>query len=159
MLWKPSHRADPPAVALADRHYSRKRPGTPQFVSPGRCLVFLTESKDALWVSSWPEYVKHDWPGSWMCSIFRNEGDVLSSRLIREAVAATRWNWPDVPALGMVTFVDRAKTKPKRDPGYCFQCAGFSVVGKTRGGLVVLQLLPEDMPEPEPPLGAQLRLF
>ena len=54
MRWHLSHRADPRAVALADRHYSRQKPGTPQFVKPGRCLVLLTEPPQALWVTSWP---------------------------------------------------------------------------------------------------------
>lgn len=58
--WRRSDRADPAALILADRHYSRQKPGTPQFVQPGRCLVLVTEDRTALWVTSWPfaEYVK-----------------------------------------------------------------------------------------------------
>ena len=67
----------------------------------------------------------------------------MSSDLIRDALAATRWKWPDIPELGMVTFVDMKKTKPKRDPGYCFLCAGFERVGETKGGLAALQILSE----------------
>jgi hypothetical protein len=33
------------------------------------------------------------------------------------------------------------------------------VVGKTQGGLIALQLLPADMPEARPPIGAQIPLF
>src|SRR5690242_7545534 len=51
--WYLSHRADPRAVPLADRHYNRQKPGTPQFVPPGRCLVLLTADAGALWVTSW----------------------------------------------------------------------------------------------------------
>lgn len=54
MNWRLSHRADKAALPLADRHYNRQKQWTPQFVPPGRCLVFLTSGKDALWVSSWP---------------------------------------------------------------------------------------------------------
>jgi hypothetical protein len=156
-----SHRFDLAAVALADRHYSRQKIGSPQFVPPGRCLVLLTEAADACWASSWPysEYTHHDWAGAWVCSIFRNEGTILSSTLIRQAVAATRWRWPDVPDLGMVTFVDPAKTRRKRDPGRCFRRAGFRPCGATAGNLVALQLVPADMPDPEMPHGAQDRLF
>lgn len=38
--WQPSHRFDPRGVRIADRHYNRQKPGTNQFVPPGRCLVF-----------------------------------------------------------------------------------------------------------------------
>ena len=41
MNWRLSHRADPEARVLADRHYNRQKPGTPQFVPPGRCLVLV----------------------------------------------------------------------------------------------------------------------
>jgi hypothetical protein len=135
-LWTTSWRADPKARAFADRHYNRQSIGSDQFVPPGRCLVLKRD--DAFWVTSWPfaEYVKHAWPGAWVCSAFRNEGSHLSSDLIRAAVAATRWQWDDVPDLGMVTFVDPAKVRRKRDPGRCFLRAGFRNVGETAGGLV-----------------------
>jgi hypothetical protein len=156
MNWRISHRADLEAVVIADRHYSRQKPGTPQFVPPGRCFVLVMDS--AYWVTSWPfaEYVKHAWPGAWMCSAFRNEGGVLSSLLIREAVAATRWNYGEAPELGMVTFVDTKKVRHKRDPGRCFIKAGFKKCGWTKGGLLALQLRPEDMPEAEAPNGITL---
>jgi hypothetical protein len=157
--WTRSDRAEPAGAHLADRHYSRQSVGAAQFVPPGRCLVLLRP--DALWVTSWPEaeYVLHAWAGAWVCSLFRNEGPLLSSGLIREAVAATRWHWPEVPTLGMVTFIDPDKVRHKRDPGRCFRRAGFVEVGRTAGGLVALQLLPEAMPEPEPALGEQFELF
>jgi len=152
MNWLKSNRADPEVVPLADRHYNRQKIGSPQFAPPGRCLVLKTALVDAFWITSWPyaQYVKHAWAGAWVCSAFRNEGTVLSSRLVTDAVSATRFFYGDVPELGMVTFVDTTKTKKKRDPGRCFRKAGFSHVGYTKGGLVVLQLLPKDMPEPVP---------
>lgn len=149
MRWCKSHRFDPAAAALADRHYNRRKIGSPQFVPPGRCLVLLSECQQALWVTSWPfaEYVKHAWAGAWMNSLFRNEGAGLSSDLIREAVAATIEHYGSAPALGMVTFVDPTKTHRKRDPGRCYRKAGFRHVGQTKGGLVALQMTPEAMPE------------
>lgn len=161
MIWRLSHRADPDALPLADRHYNRQKVGSPQFVPPGRCLVLLSECKRALWVSSWPfaEYVKHQWAGAWICSCFRNEGAGLSSELIRQAVAVTLFVWREPPSLGMVTFVDAAKTRRKRDPGRCYRKAGWEPCGMTKGGLHALQLLPERMPEPEPPLPAPMPLF
>jgi hypothetical protein len=144
-----SHRADPRACALADRHYTRQHIGAPQFVPPGRCLVFLTPEADALWVTSWPfaEYVKHAWPGAWICSLFRNESAALSSEMIRAAVSLTRAYW-EPPPLGMLTFVDPGKVRRKRDPGRCYLKAGFVRVGETKGGLVALQMTPDRMPSP-----------
>lgn len=159
-LWTLSHRADKDALPIADRHYNRQKPGTPQFVPPGRCVVLLTADKKALWVSSWPfaEYVKHAWAGAWVCSCFRNESDTLSSLLIREAVAVTRYIWGDPPPLGMVTFVDMDKVRKKRDFGRCYRKAGWHVCGETKGDLLALQLKPDEMPEPQEPSGAQMRL-
>lgn len=160
--WQLSWRADPVARQIADRHYNRQSIGSAQFVPPGRCLVLTTPNstgeRGCLWVTSWPfaEYVQHAWAGAWMCSAFRNEAPdaYLSSDLIRDAVAATVAEW-DPPELGMVTFVDAAKTRRKRDPGRCFLRAGFRVVGETKKGLVALALAPEDMPAPERALGTQ----
>lgn len=139
---------------MADRHYSRKTIGAPQFAPPGRKLVLLTTDADALWVTSFPfaEYVKHAWAGAWLCSLFRNESSTLSSELIRQAVAATRWYYGDPPELGMVTFIDSSKVRHKRDPGRCFLKAGFKYCGHTKGGLVAVQMVPEDVPPPEEPL-------
>lgn len=157
MIWRLSWRADPEARVIADRHYNRQAIGAAQFVPPGRCLVLVAPA--ALWITSWPfaEFVRHAWPGAWVCSAFRNEDRRnLSSDLVRQAVAATRWRWPAVPDLGMITFVDPDKTRPKRDPGRCFRRAGFEPCGETLGGLVALRLGPERMPDAEAPLGAQL---
>lgn len=153
MNWELSHRADRRALPIADRHYNRQKIGAPQFVPPGRCLVLLTHIADALWVSSWPfaEYVKHNWAGAWVCSCFRNESDILSSKLIREACAVTRWKWGDPPEIGMVTFVNTEKVRKKRDWGRCYLKAGFKNVGSTKGGLVTLMLEPKDFPIPQPP--------
>lgn len=157
MHWNLSWRADPVAARIADRHYNRQRVGSPQFVPPGRCLVLVRE--DALWVTSWPfaQYTKHEWAGALVCTTFRNEGKVLSSVLIEDALAATSWwlasrGW-EAPALGMVTFVDRDKTRPKGHPGMCYRHAGFVPVGETKGGLVALQrraLPPARAPLPNP---------
>jgi hypothetical protein len=160
MDWHISHRADRRALPLADAHYSRQKPGTPQFVKPGRCIVLLTGAADALWVSSWPfaEHVKHAWAGAWECSLFRNTGPTLSSTLIVEAVAVTRWHWGDPPDGGMITFIDTRYTRSP-NPGYCYKRAGWRQVGRTQGGLIALQLLPAGMPPAAPPWGRLGTLF
>ena len=90
-----------------------------------------------------------------MNSCFRRESGPLASLLIREAVAITRWRWPDVPELGMVTFVDAGKVARKRDPGRCYVRAGFHACGETKSGLLAFQMLPAEMPEAMEPIVAQ----
>ena len=87
-----------------------------------------------------------------MCGLFRNEGPVLSSVLIREAVAATRYHFGAPPEAGMVTLVNAGKVRHKRDPGRCFRRAGFELDGLTKGGLVALVLAPDAMPPAAPML-------
>jgi len=159
MRWRMSRRFDQEARKIADRHYSRGKPGVPDFVGNVKPLVLLApvgEAARALWVSAWQTFVRHEWVNAWQCVLFRNEGAGLSSQLITEAVAATRWCWGGMPENGFITFVDRAKTRPKKHPGYCYRLSGWREVGHTKNGLVVLQLAPEDMPDPVAPHGAQL---
>lgn len=113
MRWRESWRADPAGARIMDNHYSRGTPGADQFVQPGRCVVLvmheIAQPEVAIWVTSWPfpEYVKHAWPGAWICAAFRNqlrdaEGHAMhrSSELILEAIAATRWYWSPPPHKG-----------------------------------------------------------
>jgi hypothetical protein len=84
-------------------------------------------------------------------SLFRTESDsALASDLIVAATAATHAHWPDLPALGMVSFVDASKVRHKRDPGRCYRKAGWTHVGYTKAGLWVYQILPVDFPDPLP---------
>lgn len=153
MNWQLSHRFDKRALPLADRHYNRQKPGTPQFVPPGRCFVLLSNDLSALWVTSWPfsQFTKHAWPGAWVNSLFRKESPGCASELIREAVALTRSKW-NPPPTGIVTFVDPRHVPPvkrrgKTIYGYCYLKAGFRHVGFTKGGLWTWQMRPEEMPE------------
>jgi hypothetical protein len=164
--WRKSDQYDPMVIPLADRHYSRKTVGAPKFVAPGRAIVLTTPLHDAAWVTTWPlaKYTKHAWAGAWINSFFRNEGQILSSSLIREAVSLTRGKWMVAPELGMITFIDTRYVRRKRDPGRCYRRAGFvpakcpihdvkddmcdACHSRTKGGLLALQMLPADMPEP-----------
>lgn len=145
MRWILSHRADPDCLPIADRHYNRQKVGSPQFVPPGRCVVLKTDG--AVWVNS----------------MFRKECDGIASEFIREAVAATRFIWPDVPTLGLVSFIDpnevaQRRTRGRLAIGQSYFEAGFKHVGYTKAGLWAMQLLPDDMPEPEAPLNCQTEL-
>ena len=49
---------------------------------PGRTLVLVTENGDAVWGTHWPQAeLALDGLDAWRCSIFRNEGPLLSSML------------------------------------------------------------------------------
>lgn len=165
MHWCRSHRADPLARVLADRHYNRQKPGATQFVPPGSCCVFLSECGRAFWVTSFPiaKYVRHAWGGAWICSAFRSEGAGTASVLISEAVSATRWWYGEPPSLGMITFIDRKKVRPtmvRGEPvwGWTYRKAGFVEAGETKGGLLALQLHPIDMPGPRAPRAMRVNL-
>lgn len=151
-VWRASHRFDPLALPLADRHYNRRKIGSPQFVPPGRCFVLLSNDERALWVTSWPfaEYVRHAWPGAWINSLFRREAGPVASDMILEAIARTRALW-EPPELGLVTFVSPKHVPPvmrrgKPIYGYCYLKAGFEHVGFTKGGLWAWQMTPDKMP-------------
>jgi len=160
MRWRLTHRGDRRARELADRHYNRQRIGTAMFVPPGRVVVLTAPG--LVWATSWPyaEYVKHEWAGAWINSLFRKEAPGLASEWILEAIAATRFIWGEPPPLGCVTFVDPTKIRHKRDPGRAYLRAGFRRVGRTlTRGYLAFQLLPEAMPPPDCPLGATLPLI
>lgn len=156
MIWRRSHRFDTAAVRLADRHYNRQKPGSPQFMPPGSCRVLLAENKKAVFGLSFPkaEYVKHAWAGAWVCSIFRNEeAGPLASTMIREAMAVMQTLYGAAPELGCISFVDPTKVpgiphRGERIKGFCFHMAGFRAVGETKKGLIAWQMLPREMPTP-----------
>ena len=158
MRWMISHKGDPAALKLADRHYSRQSVGSDQFLPPGRSLVLLTRCKRAVWASLEQRYSMHAWPDSWLCPIFRNESDLLSSELINDAVRATLFYWRGRPPRGFLTFVDGGKVNSSV-PGACFRAAGFRRIGETRKGLLVLGLAVDRLPRPEAPIGGQFSLF
>lgn len=124
--------------------------------------MLLTRAADAVWVTTWPyaELAWHEWAGAWVNTLFRNEGPILSSRLIEEAVQATCWKWSHRPALPhpIVTFINAKRVRPKRDPGYCYLMAGWERIGTTKSGLAVLGLAAAKFPAAQAPDGAQLRL-
>ncbi len=145
MRWCMSNRADPVARVLADRHYNRQS------------VVLVEDTARAFFVTSWPfpEFVKHEWPGAWMCSAFRSEDAGGSIELVRQAMAATRAALGEPPELGMVTFIDHQKVKPtiiRNHPtwGWIWIKAGFRYVGQTKTRLLAFQIQPEDMPAAEP---------
>lgn len=160
--WARVPRGDVFAVALANRHYSRRRRAA-QVGPPGDPVVLRTPEGDALWVASRSNYAREDgFPWAWSNGYFRNESSHLSSELIREAVAATISVYGPAPADGLITYVDPARVRSS-NPGYCFLAAGFQRAGQTAGGhgrpsLLRFRMAPEDMPPGLAPLELVERL-
>lgn len=140
--WRSSNHADPRAIALYLRHYSARRyaDNRPrrQFCAPGEKMVLLTEDCRAVYVWHHPLMDRRSGQVGVCCTLFRNEGPVLSSVLIEEAcsLAWTRW-----PGARLFTYVADAKIRSS-NPGYCFQRAGFAKCGRNATGkLTVLERL------------------
>lgn len=135
--WIVTHKGDVSCRLLADRHYSRQTIGSNQFCRPGRNLVLRTARGDAVWVS-WSG-IRDDGLEAWECTIFRNESEILSSKMITDAVDATLAEWGRPPKDGIITYVAADKVR-SANPGYCFKAAGWRRIGKSRKrGLTLLQ--------------------
>ena len=136
VYWLISHDMNPKAQELADRHYSRKTPGSKKgFMGPGEKLVLLSPLGDALftWLRSRADY-RGDKIEGVNCQIFRNEGHELSSRLILEA---EKFAWQKWPGLLLFTYVSTSKVQSKM-PGWCFMKAGWKLRGYNRTGKLKL---------------------
>ena len=133
MNWEIITKFDPRGAALADRHYSRRKIGSPQWMPPGQTMNLLTREGNALW-GWWRPHpdsgirAMNDLDG-WTCTIFRNESETQSSTLILEAeiMLASQYDCgPD----GMLTYVWDKKVASD-NPGYCFKMAGWTPVGRS----------------------------
>lgn len=139
--WVAAKDGDPRLKVLYDRHYSARRYRDSRTVKkvagPGEYLAFVTPMGDAAFV--WKKFRNAD-PAQTgvMCSIFRNEGPALSSDLIRRAMALA---WERCPGERLYTYVNPGKISSS-NPGYCFLRAGWRKCGMSKGGLVVLEVLP-----------------
>lgn len=135
----PSHRADPELCMLADRHYTRQKIGSPQFMPPGRTLVLRDAAGTAVfgWLWCLPG-LRYDKQEGYCCTIFRNESRRRSSELILEAETAAVNKWG---RNRMFTYVDASKVTSS-NPGYCFKMAGWRFIGKSLSGLHLLEKQP-----------------
>lgn len=154
MLWMRTTKFDRDACALADRHYSRRKVGAPQFMPPGETIVLLTAAKDAVfgWWRPHPSSGIRSMNGldGWTCTIFRNEGPVLSSTLVRAAEDFLRETGSTLGPDGLLTYVWDARVR-STNPGYCFRMAGWSVAGRSADGRkTLLQKIPALWPVQNP---------
>lgn len=147
--WYSVKDGDMRAYDLMRRHYSfhpykdgrRQDPTNPNrhlFVGPGEKMVLMTVDCRALFV--WRKFIDKSGQDGVNCAVFRNESDVLSSELIREAEQLAWVRWPQER---LYTYVNATKIRSS-NPGYCFKMAGWREYGRTKArGLVILEKLYE----------------
>lgn len=113
---------------LADRHYSRQKIGTRQFLPNGRKLVIRDAFGDVLFGWMFQEH-RDDGQQGVNCSIFRNESRRKSSDIILECeeLAVRKWG-----PQRMFTYINPAKIRSV-NPGYCFKHAGWTNVRDKAG--------------------------
>lgn len=145
--WLAVRDGDPRALALYVRHYSARKNGPstlPTFCGPGEKIVLLTPDCSALFVWRYERFRFDDQTGI-NCAIFRNEGQIRSSDLIREAcdIAWAKW-----PGARLYTFVWDAKVgtatqRGRAKAGWCYRKAGWKPCGRNADGrLTILEALP-----------------
>lgn len=140
--WLSSTARDPRAIALYFRHYSSAKGGrkascyTAGFVGQGEKLVLLTEPCDGLFVWVHSTIARLDGQVGVNCAVFRNEGEELSSELIREADELAWTRWPDERR--HFTYVDGSAVR-SANPGCCFKKAGWRRCGESQRGLLILE--------------------
>ena len=136
-LWWLTKDGDKDCLALYERHYSayQYRDGRTRklFVGPGEKVVLRTLRADAMFV--WRKFIDDSGQQGINCAVFRNESAHRSSQLIREADAIADFLWPDSRHY---TYVNAERISSK-NPGYCFQCAGWRRCGHTQGGLLIME--------------------
>lgn len=129
-VWVQVRDGDGECIELFSRHYSKyhyrdgRRPK--RFVGPGERIVLVTADGKAMFV--WRKFKDASGQKGINCAIFRNEGDLLSSNLILEAMKFAEVRWPGVR---LYTYVDPKKIRSV-NPGYCFKMAGWSWCGITK---------------------------
>ena len=136
-MWVRTKKFDKDACALADRHYSRRKVGAPQFMPPGQTIVLITPAKDAVfgWWRPHPDtgITPLNKLDGWTCTIFRNESSAKSSELILAAEHELLLSGHDVGPDGLLTYVWDAKVASS-NPGYCFIKAGWERRSRSADG-------------------------
>jgi hypothetical protein len=139
--WCISKDGDAFGYQMYRRHYScntKKRVLQRQFIGPGRKLVLL--GRDGKSLFAWRKFIDDTQPKQtgYNCAVFRNEGDVLSSVLIRDAVKVVFEMWGRDRCY---TFVDPSKIRSE-NPGCCFKKAGWIYCGMCKSGKLIFNLEP-----------------
>lgn len=118
------------AASLFNRHYSKYHykdgRNHTRFVGPGQRIVLITECGKAMFV--WRKFIDASGQQGVNCAVFRNETNLLSSDLIKQAVTIALERWPGER---LYTYVSAQKVKSV-NPGYCFIKAGWQKCGITK---------------------------
>lgn len=135
--WWLTKDGDRDCLELYERHYSAYKykddRTRSQFAGPGQTIVLRTLSADALFV--WRKFIDDSGQQGVNCAVFRNESELKSSDLIRQADAIADYCWPSERHY---TYVD-AKAVKSSNPGFCFIMAGWRRCGTTKRGLIILE--------------------
>ena len=139
-FWCETRDADLVVLELFQRHYTfgmtdSRKPRTKHFVGPGERMVLIFHTGEACFV--WRKFISLDHQEGVNCAIFRNEGPVLSSELIRNAdeLAWQRW-----PGERLYTYVNQRMIRSS-NPGCCFIKAGWRRCGLTKKrGFTILEI-------------------
>lgn len=137
--WVVTHKYDPRGAALADRHYSRRTIGSPQFMPPGETLVLVTEDGRAVfgWRRPHPASGLRAMNGldGWTCTIFRSEYEERgrASGLILAAEQRLLQSGRSIGPDGMLTYVFDRKVRSS-NPGCCFKKAGWLAGSRSQRG-------------------------
>lgn len=135
--WKQIKDGNICARKLYERHYSCRRYKDGRrpklFCGPGEKIVLLSIDEKALFV--WRKFKSMNGQKGINCAIFRNESQILSSLLIKQAeeIAWKRW-----PGERLYTYVNPRKIKSK-NPGCCFKKAGWKFAGITKKKLLIFE--------------------
>jgi len=131
-IWTRTTKFDPHCAALADRHYSRRTVGSPQFMPPGQTLVLKAPEAVWGWWRPHPDAGITPMNGldGWTCTIFRNESSVLSSEMVWDAERALLEEYGEVGPDGLLTYVWDRKVASS-NPGFCFKKAGWRAAGRS----------------------------
>ena len=137
--WIPIKDADDRARALYHRHYScyhyADGRNPLKIIGPGEYMLMLTQDCKAVW--AWRKFIDDSGQKGINNSIFRNEGETLSSLLIKEADEMAWDRWPEPRHY---TYVDPKKIRSS-NPGYCYIQAGWNKCGVTGKGLIILEIV------------------
>jgi hypothetical protein len=135
--WWLTKDGDDYARELFGRHYSRyhyrdgRKPKL--FCGPGEKLVLRTWECNALFV--WRKFIDASGQTGVNCAVFRNESEIKSSVLIRQADAIADCIWSGERHY---TYVNAEKIR-STNPGCCFKMAGWRECGRTKGGLIIFE--------------------
>lgn len=140
-FWWLTKDGDVDCLEMYEKHYSayRYKDGRKRklFCGPGEKIVLRTLKGDAIF--AWRNFIDDSGQGGVNCAVFRNESPHRSSDLIRQADAIADFCWPGERHY---TYVDQKKVR-STNPGYCFLRAGWRRCGVTKGGLLIMERLPE----------------